>query len=534
MQMPLLRSLLAASPMLLFIGAGLAGPMGQPGGETVPQRVTQEALPPIVTVLGDEVRTDDAGELQRVVLAKLLDRYAREQGIDVADTEIDNYVDNLRRGMRASGLDAEDDLTREEVAQVTKMRRDMGRAMIRQWKLNRALYEQYGGRIIYQQLGPEPLDAYRRFLEEREAAGDFTLHDPAFKDTFWGYFTDEARHAFYASGSPEEAAAFKIPFWQGSAGGVEDGVPSAPSAGRGVTEAAEAPNDAPAGPLAGTNWRLVRFQSMDDAIGVIRPKDSSAYTMTLDADGSVRMQLNCNRAMGTWSAAPASNAISGTFRFGPLATTKALCPTPSMDERVARDAQWVRGYLLRDGMLHLSLMADAGIYSWEPVPADIVGGEFATEPDFEIEEALRAAVPDYAGRIVGNDGWARYVYGRMDLNADGRHEVLVLSMGPFFCGTGGCNLYLFTESEMGYVLISTFPRSRLPVVASPHKTAGWHDLIRRESGGGMPSAYIRHRFDGTRYGESERLPAEPTPVGTLLLNGDYSYAAGFPLPPRPE
>ncbi len=286
--------------------------------------------------------------------------------------------------------------------------------------------------------------------------------------------------------------------------------------------------------LAGTNWRLARFQSMDDAIGEIRPHDPSVYTMTLDADGSVRMRLNCNRAMGTWSAAPASDAISGTFRFGPLATTRALCPPPSMDERIARDAQWVRGYLLRDGLLHLSLMADAGIYSWEPMPVEILGGEFASESDPEIEEALRAAVPDYTRTIVGNDGWARYVYGRVDLNADGRHEVLVLPMGPFFCGTGGCNLYLFTESEAGYVLINTFPRSRLPVIASPRKTEGWHDLIRRESGGGMPPAYVRHRFDGMRYSESERLPAEPTPAGTLLLDGDYSYAAGFPLPPRPE
>lgn len=219
MRMSLLRSLLAALLVLLFIGAGLAGPKGQPGGEAIPQRVTQEAFPPVATVLGDQVRTDDAGEMQRVVLTRLLDRYAQEQEIDVSDAEIDNYVDNMRRGMRARGLDAEEDLTPEEVAQVAKMRRDMGRAMIRQWKLNRALYQQYGGRIIYQQLGPEPLDAYRRFLEEREGAGDFTLHEPAFKDTFWGYFTDETRHTFYASGSPEEAAAFKTPFWEGPAGG---------------------------------------------------------------------------------------------------------------------------------------------------------------------------------------------------------------------------------------------------------------------------------------------------------------------------
>lgn len=534
MRMLFLRSMLAALVVILFVDRGLAGPNSQPGGNAIPQSDTEEALPPVATVLGHEVRSDDPAEMRWLLLSELFDRYAAEQRIDVTDTEIAAFVDNMRRGMRASGLTAEDDLTPEEVAQVAKMRRDMGRAMIHQWKLNRALYRQYGGRIIYQQLGPEPLDAYRQFLEEREAAGDFTFHDPSLEKMFWSYFTDEVRHTFYASGSPEEAAAFQTPFWTHAAAGIEGGAPSEPSAGRGGTEIADTSHDAQAGPLAGTTWRLVRFQSMNDTIGEIRPQDPAAYTMTLDADGSVRMQLNCNRAMGTWSAEPAGDAISGTFRFGPLATTKALCPPPSMDERIARDAQWVRGYLLRDGLLHLSLMADAGIYSWEPRPADIVGGEFASEPDREIEEAMRAALPDYTRTVVGTDGGARYIYGRMDLNTDGRHEVLVLPMGPFFCGTGGCNLYLFTESEAGYVLISTFPRSRLPLIVSRHKTAGWHDLIRRESGGGVPPAYVRHRFDGMRYNESERLPAEPVPAGIPLLDGDYSYATGFPLSPRPE
>ncbi len=57
---------------------------------------------------------------------------------------------------------------------------------------------------------------------------------------------------------------------------------------------------------------------------------------------------------------------NGSFKFGPLATTKALCPPPSMDEQVASDAQYVRSYLLKDGRLYLSLMADGGIYVWEP------------------------------------------------------------------------------------------------------------------------------------------------------------------------
>jgi hypothetical protein len=38
-----------------------------------------------------------------------------------------------------------------------------------------------------------------------------------------------------------------------------------------------------------------------------------------------------------------------------------------MGERIARDAEYVRGFVLSDGRLYLSLMADAGIYAWEPL-----------------------------------------------------------------------------------------------------------------------------------------------------------------------
>jgi hypothetical protein len=81
-------------------------------------------------------------------------------------------------------------------------------------------------------------------------------------------------------------------------------------------------------PLAGTSWRLVEFQSMDDAIGKVRPDDPSLYTMRLNSDGTVAMRLNCNSASGTWSAKPSGNGSSGRFEFGPLAVTYALCLPP--------------------------------------------------------------------------------------------------------------------------------------------------------------------------------------------------------------
>jgi heat shock protein HslJ len=123
---------------------------------------------------------------------------------------------------------------------------------------------------------------------------------------------------------------------------------------------------APKSPLAGTQWRLIEFQSMDDAQGTTRPNDPSLYTMRLNADGTVSMRLNCNRATGTWSAEPSSDPNSGGFTFGPLAVTRAQCPPPSMDEGIARQSPYIRSYLLKDGRLYLSLMADGGIYAWEP------------------------------------------------------------------------------------------------------------------------------------------------------------------------
>lgn len=113
-------------------------------------------------------------------------------------------------------------------------------------------------------------------------------------------------------------------------------------------------------------WRLVEFQSMDEATGTLRPEDPSRYTMRLKEDGTVAMRLNCNQATGTWSAEPSSEGTSGRFTFGPLAATWALCPPPSVDEHIVAHAEYVRSYLLKEGRLYLSLMADGGIYVWEP------------------------------------------------------------------------------------------------------------------------------------------------------------------------
>lgn len=124
--------------------------------------------------------------------------------------------------------------------------------------------------------------------------------------------------------------------------------------------------------LADTSWRLVEIQSMDDAIGTTKIDNRALYTMALGADGRAAMRLDCNRGAGAWSAEAAADAAgssdSGRFALGPLAMTRAMCGPGSLDTRIGRDTQYMRTYLLEDGRLYVSLMADGGIYVWEPDP----------------------------------------------------------------------------------------------------------------------------------------------------------------------
>ena len=122
--------------------------------------------------------------------------------------------------------------------------------------------------------------------------------------------------------------------------------------------------------LNNTRWQLEAFQSNDDAIGIKRPADPSLYTMMLNADGSVKMKLNCNRGMGTWKATPSAEPETGQFEFGPLAVTRALCPPPSMDEFIAMQSSYVRSYVIKDGKLYLNLMADGGDFIWQALDED--------------------------------------------------------------------------------------------------------------------------------------------------------------------
>ena len=205
-------------------------------------------------------------------------------------------------------------------------------------------------------------------------------------------------------------------------------------------------------PLAGTAWRLVELQSMDDAQGTTPIDDPSRFTLHFENDGTARLRLDCNRAMGNWTAEPSADPTNGSLRFGPLASTRALCPPPQLDQRVLAQLSDVRGFMLKDGRLYLSLMADGGILVWEPLTEETSGKGSRLKPDPALEQTIRREVPELAGEGSATSAMAarsRYSYTRVDLNGDGKDETLVYLTGPYFCGTGGCNLQIYAREGSG-------------------------------------------------------------------------------------
>ncbi len=114
--------------------------------------------------------------------------------------------------------------------------------------------------------------------------------------------------------------------------------------------------------LGGTSWRLVKFQGSDDK--TLTPDDGNRYTLEFGADGNLSARIDCNRGRGKWQSSGPNQ-----LQLGPLVLTRAMCPPGSLHDRIAKDLGFVRSYVTKDGHLFLSLMADGGIYEFEPMAA---------------------------------------------------------------------------------------------------------------------------------------------------------------------
>jgi para-nitrobenzyl esterase len=128
-----------------------------------------------------------------------------------------------------------------------------------------------------------------------------------------------------------------------------------------VVSAQAPPATAPT--LEGTSWQLLAFQGSDDTR--LTPDERSKYTIEFGTEGRLTARIDCNRGRGTWKSSGASG-----LEFGPLALTRAMCPPGSLHDHIVKNWGYVRSFVMKDGHLFLSLMADGGIYEFEPAETE--------------------------------------------------------------------------------------------------------------------------------------------------------------------
>jgi heat shock protein HslJ len=208
---------------------------------------------------------------------------------------------------------------------------------------------------------------------------------------------------------------------------------------------AQSPPTPEAPALGGTSWQLVAFHGMDDT--TVKPDHASKYTLRFGTDGRVTARIDCNRGGGNWTA-PAS----GQLELGPLALTRAMCPPGSMHDRIVTDWGRVRSYVMKDGHLFLSLMADGGIYEFEPMPpASLEGSAWQVTALDNGHQAVATpvgatplSIAFARGVVSGNAGCNRF---HGPYSKEGSH----LSFGPLAVTRRACTGEGVMEQEQRFV-----------------------------------------------------------------------------------
>lgn len=142
-----------------------------------------------------------------------------------------------------------------------------------------------------------------------------------------------------------------------------------------------------------------------------------------------------------------------------------------------------------------------------------------------LETYLRGALSEETG--------TRYIAAFFDLDDDERDEAIVYLMGPFHCGSGGCDMWVLAPEGSTYRLVSDISIVQLPVRALATKSHGWHDLGVKVRGGGiLPGYEARLSFNGKTYPENPSVaPAKRITgavAGKILIP---ESAQGEPLLP---
>jgi hypothetical protein len=125
----------------------------------------------------------------------------------------------------------------------------------------------------------------------------------------------------------------------------------------------------------------------------------------------------------------------------------------------------------------------------------------------------------------------RYSWNRVDLNGDGKAELVAQVLGPMVCGTGGCPLLIFREPHPGHLqLITRMSLFKEPLIVAERRHNGWKELISRVRIDAGRGYYALLLYDGRSYPTNPSVPPamplrRPEPGTAVLVWNDQDPRA---------
>ncbi len=141
------------------------------------------------------------------ITESVLADFAEKNAIEPNEGEIESAYSVIK--LWTVDLDENSGYQEEEIK---RYRMAMARGMAKSWKVSKALYEAYGGDVVFQQDNPlTPVGAYQKLFEQYREKGEFVIYDPIFKAAFWSSVKMK-----YANTYDPEKIDFSLPWWEKS------------------------------------------------------------------------------------------------------------------------------------------------------------------------------------------------------------------------------------------------------------------------------------------------------------------------------
>ncbi|WP_338294311.1 hypothetical protein [Planctobacterium marinum] len=197
------------------------------------------------TVLEQQVVTTSEKEANKQIFGTLLNHYAEQNKLLPSEEELSQFkafgklskeIHRKKDELKLAELmkiEATRSLSSEELKQkkilvemqqqwqkeveakddihMDKFMNDMANGFVKNWKINKSLYETYGGGIVFQQAGLESADARLAFFEIEKKKGNLEFHSEEFESQFWAMLTPNHNHFSYQE--KPEGNPFDVPFW---------------------------------------------------------------------------------------------------------------------------------------------------------------------------------------------------------------------------------------------------------------------------------------------------------------------------------